>query len=108
MVIGLTVIAVGTSLPELATSVVATLRNEADVAFGNVVGSNILNILCILGVTALIHPFQVEGLRMLDFGVFIGSAVLILPLMWRGAVLNRWEGAILLAGYIAYLYSLTM
>ncbi len=108
VVIGLTVIAIGTSLPELATSLVASLRNEADVAFGNVLGSNILNILCILGIAALINPFQVEGLRFLDFGVFIGSAILVLPLLWRGAVLNRWEGALLVVGYFAYLYSLTI
>lgn len=106
VVIGLTVIAIGTSLPELATSVVAAARDEADVAFGNVIGSNILNILCILGVAVVIQPFEVEGLRPLDVGVLIASAILILPLMWRGWVLNRWEGALLLLGYIAYLYSL--
>lgn len=106
VVIGLTIVAVGTSLPELATSVVAAVRGEADVAFGNVIGSNILNILCILGVAALIRPFEVLGLRPLDLGALVGSAVLLLPLMWRGSVLNRWEGAILLAGYAAYMYSL--
>ncbi|HEX7316952.1 MAG TPA: calcium/sodium antiporter [Pyrinomonadaceae bacterium] len=106
VVIGLTIVAVGTSLPELATSVVAAVRGEADVAFGNVIGSNILNILCILGVAALIRPFEVQGLRPLDLGALVGSAVLLLPLMWRGSVLNRWEGAILLAGYAAYMYSL--
>ena len=106
VVIGLTIVAVGTSLPELATSVVASVRGEADVAFGNIIGSNILNILCILGVAALIRPFEVQGLRPLDVGALIGSAVLLLPLMWRGSVLNRWEGAILLAGYAAYMYSL--
>jgi cation:H+ antiporter len=90
VVIGLSIVAIGTSLPELATSVVAAVRGEADVAFGNV-GSNILNILCILGVAALIRPFDVQGLRPLDVGVLIGTAVLILPLMWRGSVLNRWE-----------------
>jgi cation:H+ antiporter len=76
------------------------------VAFGNVIGSNILNILCILGVAALIRPFEVEGLRPLDLIALVGSAVLLLPLMWRGAVLNRWEGGALLAGYAAYMYSL--
>lgn len=106
VVIGLTVVAVGTSLPELAASVVAAARGEAAVAFGNVIWSNILNILCILGVAALIRPFEVQGLRPLDVGALVGSAVLLLPLMWRGSVLNRWEGAILLAGYFAYVYSL--
>jgi cation:H+ antiporter len=106
VVIGLTVVAIGTSMPELATSVVAAVKGEADVAFGNVLGSNILNVLCILGIVALIQPIDVGGLRTLDLAVFAGSAILLLPLMWRGAVLNRWEGAILLAGYVAYVYSL--
>jgi cation:H+ antiporter len=106
VVIGLTVVAIGTSLPELATSVVSAVRGEADVAFGNVIGSNILNILCILGVAALIRPFEVEGLRPLDLGVLVGSSVFVIPLMWRGSVLNRWEGAVLLTGYVVYLYSL--
>lgn len=105
VVIGLTVIAVGTSLPELATSVVAAAKGEADVAFGNVIGSNILNILLILGVAALISPVEAQGLRTLDLIVLVGSAVLLLPLMRRGWVLNRWEGGLLLAGYVAYLYS---
>jgi cation:H+ antiporter len=106
VVIGLTIIAIGTSLPELATSVMAAIRDEADVAFGNVIGSNVLNILAVLGVVALIHPFEVQGLRALDMAVLVGSAILVLPLMWRGWVLNRWEGAALLLGYAAYLYSL--
>jgi cation:H+ antiporter len=103
VVIGLTVIAIGTSLPELATSVVAALRNDADVAFGNVLGSNILNILLILGVVAMIQPISGTGLRMLDLATMVGSAMLLYPLLWRGRILNRWEGGVLLAGYIAYL-----
>lgn len=103
VVIGLNVIAIGTSLPELATSVVAAMRNDADVAFGNVLGSNILNILLILGVVAMIEPVSAAGLRPLDLGVLIGSAVVIYPLMWRGRILNRWEGAILLGGYVSYI-----
>ncbi len=106
VVIGLSVIAVGTSLPELATSVTSSLRNEPDVAFGNVIGSNIFNILAVLGAAALIRPFHVEGLRVVDVAVLIASSVLLLPLMWRGSVLNRWEGAALLTGYAIYLYSI--
>ncbi|MCJ7831899.1 MAG: calcium/sodium antiporter [Actinobacteria bacterium] len=106
VVIGLTIVAVGTSLPELATSVTSTLRGEADVAFGNVIGSNVLNITAVLGVAALIRPFEVQGLRSVDLLVMVASAVLLLPLMWRGSVLNRWEGAMLLTGYVAYMYSL--
>ena len=105
VVIGLTIVAIGTSLPELATSFVASLRGEADVAFGNAIGSNILNILLVLGVAAMIRPIEAQGLRPLDLGAMVASAVLILPLMWRGWVLNRWEGAFLVAGYAAYLYS---
>lgn len=105
IVVGLTIVAIGTSLPELATSVVASVRGEADVAFGNAIGSNILNILLVLGVAAMIRPIETQGLRPLDLCVLVASAVLILPLMWRGWVLNRWEGAVLLAGYVAYLYS---
>lgn len=103
IVIGLTVIAIGTSLPELATSVVAALRDDADVAFGNVLGSNILNILLILGVVAMIKPVSGAGLRLVDLGTLIASAVVVYPLMWRGRVLNRWEGAALLGGYAAYI-----
>lgn len=103
VVIGLTVIAIGTSLPELATSVVAALRNDADVAFGNVLGSNILNILLILGVVAMVQPISAAGLRPLDLGVLVGSAIVIYPLLWRGRILNRWEGALLLGGYVAYI-----
>ena len=98
VVMGLTVVAVGTSLPELATSVTAALRGEADVAFGNVIGSNIFNILAVLGVAALIHPFEVQGLRTLDLVALAGSAVLLLPLLWRGSVLNRWVNCTPFAG----------
>lgn len=106
VVIGLTIVAIGTSLPELATSVVAAIRGEPDVAFGNVIGSNILNILCILGVAALINPIDAQGLRAFDLNVLLASTLLILPLMWRGSILNRWEGATLVTGYIYYLYTL--
>lgn len=106
VVIGLTIVAIGTSLPELATSVTSAVRGEADVAFGNVIGSNVFNILLVLGVAALIRPFEIAGLRTLDLAVLVGSAVMLLPVLWRGAILNRWEGAVLVAGYAAYLYSL--
>ncbi len=62
--------------------------------------------LAVLGAAALISPFEVQGLRSLDVAVFFGSTVLLLPLLWRGSVLNRWEGAALLAGYVAYVGSL--
>jgi cation:H+ antiporter len=106
IVIGLTIIAVGTSLPELATSVAATIKNESDVALGNAIGSNTLNIFCILGLTALIQPISAADVRTVDLVVMVGTALLGLFLLWRGFVLNRLEGAVLVIGYIIYIYSL--
>lgn len=106
VVVGLTVIAIGTSLPELATSVAAARRRQADVAFGNAIGSNVVNILAVLGAAALVRPIAASGLRPLDVAVFLASAVLVLPLMARGSVLSRWEGAVLFAGYAVYIVSL--
>lgn len=102
MVIGLTVVAVGTSLPELATSVVAALRGESDIALGNVVGSNIFNVLGILGITASLQPVDASGLTWLDGAAMIGFAVLTLPLLWTGYTFSRWEGAFFLGFYVAY------
>lgn len=106
MVIGLTVIAIGTSLPELATSVLATARRESEVAIGNVFGSNILNILAILGATAIIHPISADDLRLLDLGAFVLAAVALVPLLWSGSILSRLEGVLLVVGYAVYIYTL--
>ena len=95
----------GSSSLELRLGVTPLVVGLTVVAFGNVIGSNILNVLLILGVAALIRPIEVQGMRPLNLCVMVGSAVLVLPLMWRGWVLNRREGALLLAGYVAYLYS---
>jgi cation:H+ antiporter len=108
VVVGLTVLAIGTSLPELATAVVAARRRQADVAFGNAVGSNAINVLAVLGVAALVRPIPSAGLRPLDLAVFLVSAVVLLPLMARGSVLNRWEGGVLVVGYAGYLVSLVV
>jgi cation:H+ antiporter len=102
-VIGLTIVAVGTSLPELATSAVAAYRGEGDLAIGNVIGSNIFNILGILGVTSLIRPIVSQGIGAADVGVMTMLAVVLLPLMRTGFRLNRWEGLLLLAAYAAYI-----
>jgi cation:H+ antiporter len=102
VVIGLTVVAVGTSLPELATSLVAALRGHSDVAIGNVVGSNIFNVLGILGLVALVHPIDASGLSRLDLGVMVATAVALLPVARSGGRVNRVEGGILLAVYVAY------
>ena len=101
-VIGLTVVALGTSLPELATSVVAALRGQSDLALGNGGGSNLFNILGILGITACVQPLDASGLSWLDGGVMMGFAVLTLPLIWFDYTFSRWEGAVLLGGYAAY------
>ncbi|GIV45832.1 MAG: sodium:calcium antiporter [Ignavibacterium sp.] len=105
-VIGLTVVAVGTSLPELFTSIVATIKKESDIAVGNVVGSNIFNILSILGISALIVPINSGELSYLDFGVMLAAALILLPLSYTGFRISRIEGAFLLIGYVAYLYIL--
>ncbi|MCU0240332.1 MAG: hypothetical protein MUC29_12905, partial [Pyrinomonadaceae bacterium] len=106
VIIGLTIVAVGTSLPELATSAIAAKKGEADVALGNVIGSNVLNILAILGVTALIQPISLEGVRTLDLGIMLGSAVLLNILLGSKLMLDRIEGTILIIGYFIYIYTL--
>ncbi|NIR61819.1 MAG: calcium/sodium antiporter [Gammaproteobacteria bacterium] len=107
LVIGLTIVALGTSLPELATSTVAAFRREADIAVGNVIGSNVFNMLMILGVATTITPFRLDpALVRFDLPVMIGLAVLLVPLaLWRFR-LGRWEGALLVLGYVAYTWLL--
>lgn len=101
-VIGLTVVAVGTSLPELATSVVAAMKHEHDIAIGNVIGSNIFNILCIMGIAPLIRPIVGQDIRGFDLIVMLGISVLLLPFMVTGMKISRFEGAILFLIYIGY------
>jgi cation:H+ antiporter len=105
-VIGLTIIAGGTSVPELATSIVAARRNQADIALANVVGSNIFNILGIIGISSLIHPIQGVDIRMLDFYWMIGTSIILLPFLHTGFRLNRWEGLCLIVTYGIYLFLL--
>lgn len=105
-VIGLTLVAVGTSLPELATSALAAFRGKGDLAVGNVVGSNLFNALGILGTSALVRPLIAPGLTPIDLGVVLVTAVLVLPLAWTGFALDRREGAFLLALYVIYTVSL--
>ena len=101
-VIGLTIVAVGTSLPELATSVVASLKGDPDVAIGNVVGSNIFNLLGILGVAALLHPLDGSDISHIDLGVMLAAAVLLLPLARVRGQVGRTEGILMLATYGGY------
>ena len=105
LVIGLTIVAAGTSLPEVATSLIATVRGERDIAVGNVVGSNIFNLLGVLGLSAAVAP---DGLRVtpaafgFDVPVMIAVAVACLPIFFSGRVITRWEGWLFLAYYVAY------
>lgn len=105
-IIGLTIVAIGTSLPELITSIVAAYKKEADIAIGNVVGSNVFNILGILGITALIIPISSVGISYIDLGVMIFTAIILFPLSRSGFSISRFEGAILLIGYFGYVYYL--
>lgn len=103
-VIGLTLVAVGTSLPELSISVIAAFRRHADVAIGNVLGSNIFNLLGILGISALLQPLPVpERILHFDQWVMLGTSLLLLVFLYTGSRLSRLEGACLLTGYGAYL-----
>ena len=101
-VIGLTVVAVGTSMPELATSLVAAVRGHGDVAIGNVVGSNIFNVLGILGIAALINPIDTSGLSRVDLATMVVAALAMLPAARSGGVISRLEGAVLLFAYFGY------
>ena len=105
-VIGLTIVAIGTSLPELVTSVVASIKKEEDIAIGNVVGSNIFNVLSILGVAGLVHPLEAGPLRFGNLIVMVFTAILTLPLARTGFLLNRIEGAVLFSIYVGYIYLL--
>jgi cation:H+ antiporter len=105
LIIGLTVVAIGTSLPELATSVMAALRGERDIAVGNIVGSNIFNLLCVLGLASLVSPQAISvspNALAFDFPVMIAVAVACLPIFFAGYRINRWEGLLFVAYYLAY------
>ena len=101
-VIGLTIVAVGTSLPEFATSLVAALKKEADIAVGNIVGSNIFNILGILGISSAVTPLSSAGITAIDLGVMMLFALVLWIFSRTGHLLNRVEGFLMLAGYAGY------
>ena len=102
-VVGLTVVAGGTSLPELATTVVAARKGQSALAIGNVIGSNVFNILLILGLTATIQPLQIEGITTLDMTVMLLSVSLVWLFSFTRFTVERWEGALLVGGYLVYL-----
>ncbi|MBQ7515461.1 MAG: calcium/sodium antiporter [Schwartzia sp.] len=104
--IGLTVIALGTSLPELVTSVVAARKNELDMAVGNVIGSNLFNILFILGTAAAISPVDFTGENLIDTCILLGFSLIVWLFTWTSRALVRWEGVVMLAlygGFLAYI-----
>ena len=108
-VIGLTLVAVGTSMPELATTVMAAIRNKGDVALGNVIGSNIFNLAGIMGITALVGKIPVDPeFFQLDLWVMLGSSLLIAPFVLLGWNFNRLSGVVLTGAYLAYLSLLLM
>jgi len=102
-IIGLTLVAGGTSLPELATSVVAAIKKEADISVGNIIGSNLFNILAVVGLVSLVRPLPVEPRWLLvQFPVMLLLSLALLPIMWDHKII-RWEGGLLLAAYLAFL-----
>ena len=107
-VIALTLVAGGTSLPELASSVVSLVKGKSDMALGNVIGSNIANILLILGLSATIRPLTPGGITIVDFGMVVLSSLLLFvtAFTFRRRSVDRWEGALFLAIYVAYLWYL--
>lgn len=105
LVIGLTVVAAGTSLPEVAASVVAAIKGERDIAVGNAIGSCIYNVLLVLGVTALVAPAGIavaQSVQNFDLPVMVAVSVACLPILFTGYRIDRWEGAVFLAYYLAY------
>jgi cation:H+ antiporter len=106
LIIGLTIVAAGTSLPEVATSIVAAVRGERDIAVGNVVGSNIFNILAVLGLSSIVAPGQglpvAPGMIEVDIPFMIAVAIACLPIFVTGNTISRWEGIVFVAYYVAY------
>jgi cation:H+ antiporter len=111
LVIGLTIVAVGTSLPEAAASIIAAIRGERDIAVGNVVGSNLFNILSVLGISAVIAPDGIEvssDAIQIDIPIMVAVMVACLPVFFSGATISRWNGAMFFGYYVAYLTYLVL
>lgn len=108
-VIGLTLVAVGTSLPELATTVMAALRREADVALGNVIGSNMFNLTAIIGIAAFVGPIPVPASFLsFDLWVMLGCSILIAPIVYKNLAMGRTFGIVLTLGYLGYIVSVLL
>lgn len=111
LIIGLTIVAAGTSLPEVATSIIASIRGERDIAVGNVVGSNIFNILAVLGISSMVSPTGVPvsaAALQFDIPIMIAVAIACLPIFFTGHTIRRWEGFVFLGFYIAYVVYLIL
>ncbi len=104
--IGLTIVSIGTGTPELATALMAAFRKSPDLAIGNVVGSNLFNIMFVLGIAGLVAPLDGNGISSIDLYVMLGVTILLLPTVWTGRILDRKEGFLFLAIYVGYLYHL--
>ena len=102
-VIGLTIVAGGTSLPELATRVVAARKGQSAIAIGNIIGSNVFNVLMIVGITGLICPMQIEGITVIDLSVMSIGIVLLWLFSFTKYTVERWEGVLLIAIYLGYM-----
>ena len=104
--IGLTIVSIGTGTPEMATALMAAYRKRADLAIGNAVGSNLFNIMFVLGIAALVAPLDGKGISSIDLYVMLGVTILLLPTVWTGRILDRKEGFLFLAIYVGYMYHL--
>jgi len=104
--IGLTIVSIGTGTPELATALMAAYRKSADLAIGNAVGSNLFNIMFVLGLAGLVAPLDAIGINSSDLYVMLAVTFLLLPTFWTGRVLDRKEGFLFLAIYVGYIYYL--
>ena len=101
-VIGLTIVALGTSLPELATSVVAARKGQSAIAIGNVIGSNVFNILMILGITGLVLPMDIHSITSIDLAVLLGSITFLWLFCYTKYTVEKWEGGVLTLAYVVY------
>ena len=104
--IGLTIVSIGTGTPELATALMAAYRKTADIAIGNAVGSNLFNIMFVVGLAGLVAPMDATGINSSDLYVMFGLTILLLPTVWTGLVLDRKEGFLFVAIYVAYIFYL--
>ena len=104
LIIGLTIVALGTSLPEFVVSFISCLRGSGDMSVGNIIGSNVFNIAFVLGACNMVSPMQTKDVNLVDLLTVLGSVVLLWLVCFTGRQLRRWEGVLLVAAYAAYLF----